>query len=183
VVDIYIGIGSNIEPHRHIKQAIESLSGCFPSIKFSRVFESQAIGFEGDNFLNLVALFNSDDLESLPEPSYDPSSEKTAPAMELELLKLVSQLKQIENDIGRARNGEKFSARNIDIDILLFGGYQCDSPIELPRQEIFENAYVLWPLSELSPRLTLPKSEKTYTQCWREFDQSSQVLKPVSFDF
>ena len=57
MVDIYIGIGSNIDVQINIKKACERLRLDFPSIEFSRVFESASVGFEGDNFLNLVAQF------------------------------------------------------------------------------------------------------------------------------
>ena len=75
--------------------------------------------------------------------------------------------------------GQKFSDRNIDIDILLFGDLQTEHPIELPRDEILKNAYVLWPLAELAPELRDPLSHKYYAESWSEFDKSSQTLKPI----
>ena len=171
MVDVYIGIGSNIEPKINVKNACERLRLDFPSIEFSRIFESASVGFEGDNFLNLVARFKSEDIN----PQESLNSEQA-------LTKLIRQLKLIENELGRVRGSQKFSDRNIDIDILLYGDLQTNQPIELPRDEILENAYVLWPLVELAPELRDPLSHKYYSEYWSEFDKSSQTLKPVELD-
>jgi len=168
VVTVYIGIGSNIEPGKHIAKGLELLSQAFPSIIFSPQFESEAIGFKGDNFINLVARF---------DVAGEINEQKEGVLESLD--KLILQLKAIENQLGRKRSDQKFSARNIDIDILLYGELVIASPIELPRSEILENAYVLWPLAELAPTLVHPGSNKTYTEFWMEFDKSSQKLTPV----
>ena len=159
MVDIFIGIGSNIMPEKNISKVLVLLKDRFPSIEFSRVFESEAVGFKGDNFLNLVGKFESSEVDSLSE--------------------LITSLKEIENLLDRQRSDKKFSARTIDIDVLLYGDLQTNSPIELPRGEILENAYVLWPLSELAPDLKHPVNGKNYRQLWGEFDKSLQGLVPV----
>lgn len=159
MVDIFVGIGSNIEPQKNISKALVLLRDRFPSIEFSSIFESEAIGFKGDNFLNIVGKFNLNEVESLSE--------------------LVTSLKEIEIQLGRQRADKKFSARTIDIDVLLYGDMQTDSPVELPRGEILENAYVLWPLSELAPDLKHPVNGKNYRQLWAQFDKSVQSLEPI----
>lgn len=154
---VYLGIGSNIEAAKHVAAAKKALSDYFPGAIFSRTFESEAVGFSGDNFLNLVA-------EVSTQASLD---------------ELIVELKTLEDQLGRERGGEKFSSRTIDIDILLYGDLICESPIVLPREEILENAYVLWPLAEMRPELTVPGSKATYWQKWQEYDQSKQNLNPV----
>jgi len=166
VVDIYIGIGSNINPYKNVPIALMVLKEAFPSIQYSRVFESEAVGFEGDNFLNLVACFSVDEIDS----------EKNG-ASRLPIL--IKQLKKIENDLGRQKGSKKFSDRNIDIDILLFGDLIINNPIELPRGEILDNAYVLWPLSEIAPEMLAPNSKVTYSEYWTQFDKSLQKLTPI----
>jgi 2-amino-4-hydroxy-6-hydroxymethyldihydropteridine diphosphokinase len=162
--------------------AMELLSAHFPSIEYSRVFESEAVGFEGANFLNLVGRFSSLDVERSLVASVNLEKDSGDKIEQSKLVAILAQqLKQIEDDIGRVRGSEKFAARNIDIDILLFGELKSEQPVQLPRGEILENAYVLWPLSELSPNLTLPGLNTTYTECWQRFDQDSQVIKPVDF--
>ena len=177
MVDIFIGIGSNIEPQKNVSKGLELLRLKFPSIVFSRIFESEAVGFDGDKFLNLVAKFELKDLN----PNRSGSSDLVAKYSSSidQLCFLIAELKEIENQLGRKRGDKKFSARNIDIDVLLFGDLQIDDPVELPRGEILGNAYVLWPLSELAPKLKYPGSEKTFTEYWRDFDKSLQKLAPV----
>ena len=125
--------------------------------RFSRTFQCQAVGFDGADFLNLVAEIQTE--QSLPE--------------------LISYLKQLENDLGRLRSDEKFSSRQIDIDILLFGDKTYNTPIVLPRGEIRGNAYVLWPLSELAPDLIEPGGTKSHAELWGEFNLSSQIIRVV----
>lgn len=172
MVDIYLGIGSNIEPSTNIAEAKELLCKKFPSMTFSRTFQSESIGFKGDDFLNLVAKFDSNDLSA--DDQQNQINRLTA---------LLTELKDIEKQLGRERGDQKFSARKIDIDILLFGDLITKNPIELPREEILENAYVLWPLSELAAdviHLSSHLNEKiSYLQHWQNFDHSKQQLKPI----
>lgn len=177
MVDVFIGIGSNIEPQKNVSMTLELLRLKFPSIVFSRVFESEAVGFNGDNFFNLVAKFEVKDLDANRSGLSDLVAKYSSSVDQLVFL--VSQLKEVENQLGRKRGDKKFSARNIDIDVLLFGDLQIEKPVELPRGEILKNAYVLWPLSELAPDLKHPGSDKTYAEYWRKFDKSIQRLEPV----
>lgn len=155
---VYLGIGSNIDATNNILKAKQVLIDCFENVRFSRTFESEAVGFKGDNFLNLVAQMTT----------------------EKPLESFIAQLKQIEDKLGRQRGGAKFSARHIDIDILLYGDLICESPIQLPRDEILKNAYVLWPLAELAPDLLDPLSKQSYASLWQHFDKSKQTLFPIA---
>ena len=177
MVDVYIGIGSNVNPHKNVADAINLLKSNFPSVVFSRVFESTAIGFIGDNFLNLVARFSANDIDMSTDSVQDHDMTNQR------LISVIKKIKHIEQQMGRTRGSKKYSDRCIDIDVLLFGDLQVNSPIELPRGEILENAYVLWPLSELAPQLIHPKNSKSYQSLWESFDQQSQSLKPVELDY
>ena len=154
----YLGIGSNIDAEDNINRAKRVIAQCFAAVKFSAVYESAAVGFKGNNFHNLVARVET----------------------ELSLSELMAQLKQLEQSLGRQRSAERFSSRSIDIDILLFGQTVCEQPIRLPREEIRHNAYVLWPLAELSPELSEPGGTQTYGQLWQQFDKQSQQIKKIS---
>ena len=94
---LVLSLGSNVEPKVNIKLAVESLRKKFGELLLSSVYESEAVGFEGNNFLNLVTSGESDD--SLEE--------------------VQNYLKMLEDDMGRERDKPKFSDRPIDIDILL----------------------------------------------------------------
>lgn len=154
---IFVGIGSNIEPEKHVKIAMNTLKEDFPDCKFSTVYESEAIGFDGDNFYNLVAEFHSD----FPIPE------------------IVDILNIIEQQVGKKRKNSGFSPRLLDLDLLMYGDVICDIPIKLPREDITEKAFVLLPLSELAPDLVHPEELQTMKQLWILFNHNSQKLWPV----
>ena len=156
---IYISIGSNIEPLRYIGLALKDLQQQFGTIRNSRFYESQAVGFDGENFINLVSTAQT----------------------ELSLPEVISVLHRIEDAHGRNRNGPRFSSRTIDLDLLLYDDvvYQQQG-IDIPRHEILTNAFVLCPLAELFPHGKHPIAGKTYQQLWDDFDQASQPLWPIN---
>ena len=120
----FLSIGSNIEATRNIEFAIKELGLILSNINKSSIYQTKSIGFEGDDFLNLVVSGDS----SL---SFD----------ELNL-----KLKKIEDFSGRDRNAPKFSARTLDIDIVL----QVDvDEIIFESDEIEKYDFVSNPLKEL----------------------------------
>jgi 2-amino-4-hydroxy-6-hydroxymethyldihydropteridine diphosphokinase len=150
----YLGLGSNISPEKHIALAKQALMSNYQQVRFSRSFKSEAVGFDGDDFINLVAEIETN----------------------ATLVELIEEIKMLEDQLGRVREGEKFSSRHIDIDILLYADNVCRQPIVLPRPEIRESAYVLWPLAELAPNLVEPGGCQTYAQLWQAFDGASQAI-------
>lgn len=157
-----LSIGSNIDAESNIRAALEALSLEFENIRTSTTYESQAIGFDGDNFLNLVALVDTDK----------------------KLNDVAIILKRLEDELGRDRQQARLSGRTMDIDILLFGdesGICCG--IELPRPEVTENAYVLQPLSELLPEVVHPATGMSYLKLWQDYDKSRQQLWAVETDW
>lgn len=158
---IYISLGTNISPEQHLKAGLLDLQDSFGSLQLSRVFESEAVGFKGTNFLNMVA----------------------AAETELSITDVVATFKRIEQANGRIKSEKKFSPRSLDIDLLLYDNLVCDEPIELPRGEILFNAFVLWPLAEIAPNLNHPIVNKSYQSLWQAFDKQSQKLWPIEFDF
>ena len=157
---IYISIGSNINRSFHIQAAVSSLKQYFGPLSLSTVYESEAVGFAGDAFYNLVA--GADTTFSVAE--------------------CVSLFKQIEDAYGRDRSSARFSARTLDLDLLTYGDIICENPIILPRPEITENAFVLLPLSELAANDIHPSSGKTYASLWQQYDKQ-QKLWPVPFSW
>lgn len=156
---VYLGVGSNVERERHITAALDALTDAFGELLISSVYESEAVGFDGDHFLNLVVGCDTD----------------------LSVGNLSACLRKIENDNGRARGGERFSARTLDIDILTYGNTvgTVDS-IHLPRAEILQNAFVLLPLAEIAGAEKHPVEQKTYADLWRAYSRS-QKLWPIDF--
>lgn len=156
---VFLSIGSNIDKERNIQAGIGALQQRFGSLVCSTVYESESVGFDGDNFYNLVASIETDD----------------------DVESVVSILKQIEDEHGRTRSGPRFSSRTLDIDILLYDDLiRDDEMVSVPRDEILKNAFVLKPLAELAGESLHPQTGTSYRELWEHFDQSSQRLWPVS---
>ncbi len=128
---IYISLGSNIERDRHTRAGIDALRERFGELELSSVYESEAVGFEGDAFYNMViACDTSEDVHTTNRA-----------------------LAEIEDAHGRERSGPRFSSRTLDLDLLLYDDLVLDeNGLRLPREEILKNAFVLWPLAEIAPR-------------------------------
>ena len=157
----YISIGSNIERDANVRAAVQALRQRFGSVALSRVYESRPIGFEGENFYNLVAAFDTDEL---PEA-------------------VVVILHDIERQLGRKRSTSHFTSRTIDLDLLLYGDLVRDDPaLPVPRPEVTEYACVLRPLAELAPEARHPRSGETFATLWMRFDKSTQPLSPVALE-
>ncbi|USD21952.1 2-amino-4-hydroxy-6-hydroxymethyldihydropteridine diphosphokinase [Microbulbifer variabilis] len=160
MAQVYLSLGSNINRAQYIRAALNALAGQFGDLEVSQVFESEAVGFPGDNFYNLVVGLQTD----------------------LPVGQLALCLRGIEDANGRLRSGPKFSARTLDIDILTYDQLTGTvDGVKLPRGEIVKNAFVLQPLAEIAPEVLHPIEQKTYRQLWNEYDQASQKLWPVEF--
>ncbi len=155
---VYISIGSNVDAEANIRAAIIALKAKYGVLSISIIYKNRAVGFDGDDFLNLVV-----GLET-----------------EQSIVDFVDSLHQIEAAQGRLRDTEKFSPRTLDMDLLLFGNevYQSEK-ISVPRDEITRYAFVLQPLSELVPGYFHPIENKTISELWTSFDQSEQDMTPV----
>ncbi|HEY5716938.1 MAG TPA: 2-amino-4-hydroxy-6-hydroxymethyldihydropteridine diphosphokinase [Motiliproteus sp.] len=160
MTQVYLSIGSNINRQHYVASCLDGLAHRFGALEISSVFESEAVGFDGDPFYNLVVGLHTD----------------------LTLDVLFHFLRETEHAHDRCRQAAKFSPRTLDIDILTYGDY-C-GPFaggELPREEITRNAFVLWPLAEIAPTTLHPGLGLSYAQLWAEFDRTAQALWPVSF--
>jgi 2-amino-4-hydroxy-6-hydroxymethyldihydropteridine diphosphokinase len=158
---VFLSLGSNIEREKHIRAAVAALRVLLTDLKVSSVYESESVGFSGENFYNLVV-----------------SGEFSG-----DLATLARQLKALEDAHGRERQGPRFSARTLDIDIVLFGDrVGVHDSIQLPRAELYKNAFVLKPMAELVPDGIDPKSGKMFAQLWQEL-RIQQRLWIVPFTF
>ena len=156
---IYISLGSNIERDRHIRAGLDALHAEFGELRVSRVFESEAVGFNGRPFYNLVVGADT----------------------ELPLATLCQRLRAMEFAHGRAPDAKQFAPRPLDLALLRFGALVCETPLVLPRGEILTNAFVLWPLAELAPTFRHPIDGRTIGELWAGYDKASQRLDPIPF--
>ncbi|BDM63581.1 2-amino-4-hydroxy-6-hydroxymethyldihydropteridine diphosphokinase [Shewanella sp. NFH-SH190041] len=153
---IYISLGSNIAPQHNLSAGLQDLTTCFGPLTLSSVYESEAVGFDGSNFLNMVAVAQTD----------------------MPVAAVVAELKRIELANGRTPASRKFAPRTLDLDLLLYDDMVCQLPVVLPRAEITENAFVLWPLAEVAPERKHPVVQQTYAQLWQHYNRA-QKLWPV----
>ena len=159
---IFISVGSNIDREDNIKNAVVAMEELFSDLVLSTVFESESLGFDGDDFYNLVVVATT----------------------ESDVDQVRFQLRQIEIQQGRKRGDPRFSSRTIDLDLLLYDELvvQQDN-FELPRPEITEYAFVLCPLAEVAPDVRHPVTGEPYAALWGKFDKSSQPLVKTNMTF
>jgi len=167
MTQVLLGVGSNIDPQQNICAGLDALQQDYGELALSSVYQSAAVGFEGEPFHNLVV--------GLDSP--------------VSVGQLARQLRQLEHAMGRPRDASRFSSRTLDIDILTYG--DCCGVVDglqLPREEITENAFVLCPnafvlcpLAELVPAAIHPLSGQSYADLWAAYSNSQQRLLRVDF--
>jgi len=156
---VYLGLGSNIEPEKNLAMAVRELRASFGDLAVSPVYRNAPVGFEGDDFLNLVVGFDTDE---------SPQA-------------ICRQIDRIHHCAGRKRGGGPWSSRPLDVDLLLYGDLVCDErPVRVPRKDILEYGFVLRPLAELAPDLLHPVTGKSLAAHWREFDATAHPLYPAT---
>lgn len=157
---IFLSLGSNIQRQLHIGNALDSLAENFGDMIISSVYESVAVGFEGDSFYNLVVGVYS----------------------KMDISDIATLLKQIEDQNGRDRNAPRFGPRSLDIDILTVDDIAGElGGISLPRDEVLKNAFVLLPLAEVAGEQIHPLTGESFAQHWQNYDHEKQQLWPVDF--
>lgn len=137
----YVSVGSNIDKAENIEAGLTSLRETFRELSVSPIYETAAVGFDGDDFYNLVVGFESD----------------------LSAQAVFQILRELEFKHGRSPNSQKFSPRSLDLDLLLYGDELIDDGVlKLPRVDIEKYAFVLQPLADIAPDLIHPIHQKTY---------------------
>ena len=156
---IWISIGSNMDAEANVGAAIGALRDALGEPRLSPVYRTDAVGFEGPPFLNLVAGF---DTGLQPEKVFD-------------------ILAGIETRLGRRRGSERFDSRTIDLDLLTYDDQVLRiAGKELPRDEILEYAFVLRPLADVAPDERHPVDGRTYAELWQAFDGERSGMEAVS---
>ena len=159
---VYLGLGSNIERERYITAGLDALEVLFGELDISPVYDSEAVGFAGQPFLNLVVGVTTD----------------------LIVGELYKRLRHIEYEHGRPANATRFSPRQLDIDILTYDDLVGTiEGVELPRGEILENAFVLRPLADLVPDQAHPSDGRSYAELWSELANKGQSIARVEFSW
>jgi 2-amino-4-hydroxy-6-hydroxymethyldihydropteridine diphosphokinase len=158
---VSVSLGSNVDSERNIRQAIKLLQQRFGKLTLSPVYQTAAVGFAGDDFLNLVVSFRVSDAVG----------------------SIVRELKRIEDSMGRDRSQPKFSARSIDLDLLTYDDLIMDEGgIQVPRHEILKNAFVLKPLSDIMGDTKHPVVGKTYNELWKNMEAVADRIENITFE-
>lgn len=139
----YIALGSNQgDRMRYLARAVEAMAH-IPESHLDRVshaYESQPAYGEGPDFANAVAELQTD----------------------LEAQQLLGYLQQIETDLGRV-SGPKNGPRVIDLDIVLFGDEEIDTPeLVVPHPALAERAFVVIPLLDIAPHVRMPDGSRLH---------------------
>ena len=156
--EVYVALGSNIDPNARLQSAARLLKSHFPNARFSRCYRNAAVGFEGDDFINAVVAFSTD----------------------LPVTDLLRVLHAIEEQCGRGRADSRWGPRAMDLDLLLYGDEIGEGPgYVLPRRDMLRRAYMLGPLAELAPDVSHPVARETIGALWRTFPQAEHPLTPT----
>lgn len=140
---VYIALGANLgEPELQVRQAIAAL-GAIPGFRLqsrSSLYRTEPLGPPGQpDYINAVVSGHwSGTAESL-----------------------LDALQAIENGAGRLREGARWSARTLDLDLLLFAEASITTPrLTVPHYAMHERDFVLLPLAEIAPDLHVPGQGK-----------------------
>tara|TARA_B100001564_G_scaffold359461_1_gene381389 strand:+ start:133 stop:1257 length:1125 start_codon:yes stop_codon:yes gene_type:complete len=156
---IYIGLGSN-EGDRlnYLQNAVDAIHSSIGTIaKISSCYENPAMGFEGNNFINLCI------------------EVRTFQSPELVLAKLL----EIEENNGRRRyNDGVYHSRTIDLDLLFYQNKVINNQILIiPHPRLQERLFVLKPMAEIAPNLVHPVLNKSIKKLLELCDDKSTISK------
>jgi 2-amino-4-hydroxy-6-hydroxymethyldihydropteridine diphosphokinase len=99
------------------------------------------------------------------------------------LNEVAKTLRDIEFTYGREKEAKKFSPRTLDLDLLIYDDLIVDEPAQIPRNEITQNAFVLWPLAEIAPDTEHPVTKETFGELWQQYNKQSQQLTKIPFSW
>jgi 2-amino-4-hydroxy-6-hydroxymethyldihydropteridine diphosphokinase len=152
---VYLSLGSNLEPHRYLRAALDELRARFGAIAVSPAYRSKSVGFDGADFVNLAVGLDT----------------------ELEPEALNDWLHALEDRHGRRRDVPRYSDRTLDVDVVLYGEQVIDGPghLQIPRKEL-QHAFVLKPLADIAPQVRHPVSGRTMAELWAAFPQEREPL-------
>lgn len=157
----FISLGSNIVPRLNLSRALARIERHYGPLRRSTVYQSEAVGFEGPPFLNMVVTAEAD------EPP----------------LGTWRFLRSLEQALGRRRQGPKLTSRPIDLDLLLVGNLVIDKPpLRLPHSDITRYSFVIRPLAELAADMRHPTDGRTMVALAAELDLEPRELTEVALE-
>ncbi|HEY4369548.1 MAG TPA: 2-amino-4-hydroxy-6-hydroxymethyldihydropteridine diphosphokinase [Steroidobacteraceae bacterium] len=158
MVDVYVAAGSNVDAVRNLQSALALLQEVYAPLRISHAYRNKAVGFSGEDFVNLVVGFSTDD----------------------SVAEVRRQTQRIEARCGRPPDAPKWAPRTMDLDILLYGQLISDEPrLILPRPDLVRRPYMLKPMVDIAPLLVHPTQHKTMRELWDAFDAQGHEMTEV----
>ncbi|MGA0102644.1 MAG: 2-amino-4-hydroxy-6-hydroxymethyldihydropteridine diphosphokinase [Steroidobacteraceae bacterium] len=158
--EVYVAAGSNVRPREHLRRALRMLRETWPALRVSTAYQNPAVGFEGEDFINLVVGFET----SWPLPQ------------------ILARLHAIEVACDRPRDAPKWAPRSMDLDVLTCGELVGEFPgAVLPRPDLLRKPYMLGPMAELAPELPHPTEGRSMRELWEAMG-GDNTLRPVSLE-
>ncbi len=158
----YIGIGSNLgNPEKNCLEAVDRI-GRIPSCKVtkvSRLYRTEPVGVDRQEwYVNCVAEISTG----------------------ISAKKLMKRMLAIEKDMGRVREGGRWQARIIDLDILLFGREHIhEDNLTVPHPLMHRRRFVMAPMADLVPDLDHPSVGKSMSELLQEIPKDGQDVEPL----
>ena len=152
---VYLSLGSNVEPVRYLRAALDALRERFGALDISPAYRSAAVGFDGADFVNLAVGLDTD----------------------LSPQALNDWLHALEDRNGRRRDVPRYADRTLDVDIVLYDDLVTQGPghLDIPRKEL-KHAFVLKPITDIAPQLRHPVNGRTMAELWTAFPVESEPL-------
>ena len=137
---VYLSLGSNVEPQRHLTAALDELRARFGALAVSPAYRTKSVGFDGADFVNLAVGLDTD----------------------LSPQELNAWLHALEDRQGRRRDVPRFSDRTLDLDIVFYDRLVTEGPgpLQIPRDEL-KHAFVLRPIADIAPQFVHPVTGRT----------------------
>lgn len=152
---VYLSLGSNVDPQRHLTAALDELRARFGALAVSPAYRTRSVGFDGADFVNLAVGLDTD----------------------LSPQDLNDWLHALEDRHGRRRDVPRFSDRTLDLDIVFYDALVTEGPghLQIPRDEL-KHAFVLRPIADIAPQFAHPVTGRTMAELWAVFRAGSEPM-------
>lgn len=158
MASVYVSIGSNSNAPSNVCSCIQDLRTTFGTVQLSTAYQTLAVGFNGDPYVNLVVGFTT----------------------AWTLAQIQNYLRQEEAKHGRVRNGEKYKECPLDMDLLLYDNINLQPQQNLPHRDIERYAFVLYPLAEIAPSVLHPYLHKSLLELAAMSSLPRDTMTPIS---
>ncbi|ECH9262178.1 2-amino-4-hydroxy-6-hydroxymethyldihydropteridine diphosphokinase [Salmonella enterica subsp. enterica] len=147
----YIALGSNLaSPLEQVNAAVKAIG----EIPQSRI-------------VAVSSFYRTPPLGPQDQPDYLNAAVALETTLSAEAL--LDNTQRIELQQGRVRKAERWGPRTLDLDIMLFGDKEINTPrLTIPHYDMKNRGFMLWPLFEIAPELRFPDDNQPLAECLRQ---------------